>query len=223
MNRIYSILVRGDYKNSTHYQRNVDTTVGYSGLDAVADRLVPEGTDNSFYNYQAEQLVQICRKSRLKATLSTIDPLNTYEHTFGVITPSTFIGALPTGVFIDLLEPDVRHAWAQQSLAITFNPGGVITVNGLPTEFTVTDNITSVVPLADGLSMKMRGTLPGSNFSTIITVGRQPLRDLPTLITSLKTLETVWLARYREYQHSLDVNDWLAAYILNYCEIVDGS
>jgi len=202
MNRVYSILTKGQNKDAQGYQRKVDTTVGYSGLESVADILVTDSTDNSYYNYQADQLVQVCRKSLLKASLAAVDPLNTYEYTFGVVEPSTLIGALPAGVV---------------------NPSGLVTVNGLPQTFTVAEGLTTAIILADGLSMKLRGTLPAASFSTIVTVVRQPTRDLKPVITALKEFDTKWLPKYSDYRHSYDVNDWLAAFILNYCETVDGS
>jgi len=124
---------------------------------------------------------------------------------------------------LDLLEPDMRHTWTYQSLVIVVNPSGLVTVNGLPQTFTVAEGLTTAIILADGLSMKLRGTLPAASFSTIVTVVRQPTRDLKPVITALKEFDTKWLPKYSDYRHSYDVNDWLAAFILNYCETVDGS
>ena len=223
MNRVYSILVKGLQKDSLYYQRRVDPTVGYTGLESIGELLVEDTSDASYYNYQAEQLVQICLKSLLNDSLAAFDPLNTYDHTFDTIEPITIEGTLPTGLSIDYMEPDMRHSWVDYQFDVQIDPSGLATINGVPHTFTNKDNLTSAIPLAPGLSIKIKGAMPGYSFSFILSATRQPWRDVGTLYNILKTLKTTWLPKYKDYRHSLDINDWLAAFVLNYCEVLDGS
>jgi hypothetical protein len=221
MNRVYSILVKGEDKQAAEYQRKVDHTVGYSKIPDLGNELV-QGSEASYYNYQAEQLVQICRKSLLKGALERIDPLNTYAHPFAIIDPVTEIGSLPADVYMDILEPDMRHQWSSKVLAVTVDASaGVAFINGVPAYFTVEDNMTGIIPVMEGLGIRFRGSLPASAFSTSLSLQRQPYRDIKPLYDTLRITPVRWLQQYEDFKNTTDINDWIAAFILNYCEVVD--
>ena len=223
MNKVYSILVRGREKGSSHYRRAVDSTVAYSGWETAGELLVPSSSEASYGNYMADQLIGICLKSNLNSLLASIDPLHTYDHGFGPIKASTTIGALPGDLALNLEEPSFYHTWIDKTIPITINANGAAIVNGVPQSFTTENNLTSLIKLAEGVSMRVRGAIPVVPFNVVVTMARQPSRDLAVMTERLRKLDIPWKSRYADYKNTLNVNDWLAAFILNYCEVVDGS
>lgn len=222
INRVYSILMQGHDPKSSYFQRAVDLSVKSTSLMTLAEALVPPSDNPSYRAYAAEQLVQVCRHSLLAARLGEIDPVNTYANEFAPIVPATAVGSLPAGVVMELAEPDMRHQWVDQLITLSVDPLGVATINEVPVPFTVTANLTSVMPLVEGVTMRLRGILPPSTFSTTISLVRVPQRDLVALLERLRMADVPWLTAYTDYRSSRSVNDWLAAFVLNYCETVDG-
>ena len=217
MNTVYSILLKGVAHDAPLYQRKVDTSIALQEFVGAGSILMPPTEDPSYENYQAEQLVQICRKSRLKGSLEAFDPFNTYEHVFDKIEPITTIGALPPDIYIDILEPSIRHTWAYNAVTLQVRPDGTAVVNGKIIPYTKEDELTTILPVADKLVIKIRGAF-NQPFTTSLLLQRQPQRNIQQLDKDLRALQTVWLPQYEEYRNTPDINDFLAAFTLNYCE-----
>ena len=214
INKVYSILARGSARNAAYYQRKVDTTAGRGRLAAVGKLLVPDTPEGPYYNYQVEQLVQICRKSRLEALLTAFDPLNTYDTGFEPLEPVTAVDGLPGDVQMALLEPYTTHIWVAKAFTVSYIAPDRFTVNGVA----VRAAAGGPVPLADGLAVHFSGDL-ASPFRLATQFVRQPGRDLAPLLTALESADMPWLDTYSPWRHTTDVNDKLAAVALNYCEV----
>lgn len=218
MNKTYSILLRCRVSEAPYYQRLVDGTLNLGETSPAGVALVSPSSDKSYENYQAEQLIRICRKSSLKGLLEAFDTMNTYGDDFDDIEPLTAMETLPDGTTMTLLEADYRHEWVSKDFALTVDPSsGVCLVDGESVEFETTDALTSPVRLTEGLSVVF-GNPPAARFQTSVSVVRQPSRDLRTLMTTLETLPVKWLEKYKPYRDSLNPDDRLAAHVLNHCE-----
>lgn len=222
MNRVYSILMRGTDPGAVDYYRRVDPTVQSSRYPSLSEELVSSTWDMGYQAFAADQLVQICRHSLLAEALQVFDPMNTYEYEFPGTERGTTISALPAGISFELVEPTYGHLWVRARRTVRIDPAGIASVNGVDVPFTSQDNLTSPIALAAGLDLRVRGVLPAA-FTAVVDAVRTPARDLASLVNQLHDSNIQWLPAYRDHRSDLAVNDWLATFILNYCESVDGA
>jgi len=219
INITYSKLLKGVNHGAASYQRKVDSTVGLCRDAVLADILVTPAADKAYMNYQADQLVQICRKSLLNAALQASDPVNTYSSEFMPAAPYSTFGGTPAGLICRLQETSARHTWTALAGTVRVQPAlNTATVDGISTyPINMTDGLSAPITLAGDLTLRLSGTLPTDAFTITTDIARIPCRDMAQLIEDLRKHNIIWLPAFRDYRNSLDINDWIAAIVLNHC------
>lgn len=223
INRLYSLLTRGTGHAADYYQRAV-TSSEISDLTSRADILqilAPAGLDASYANYRAEQLTQLCRKSRLRAELARLDPLNTYNYEFtGVPENLLTVTGLPATLAFDLLEPPEDHQWIARRFAISVTPGqNIAAVDGVEQSLGWSLGISLPLTLDGGLALVLRGVIPLAPFTFYADLVRRPHLDILTLEQQVSRIDGVqWHDPYTEYNSVLEPESRLSAFILNYLE-----
>jgi hypothetical protein len=221
MNRLYTLLLRGSPNTERYARYVVDTPLSaLTGRPDILQRLIPATTDLAYANFCADQLVQLCRKSRFSDDLARLDQHNTYAAEFDQLaTVSTVWAGVPAGLAPYLLEPDIFHNWAYRLLAVTVDPVGMtITINGQPQDLTWSSGTSGAVPTGLGLSLMFAGALPGTAFSCTLQLTRLPRRELLTLDAELTSCPVPWHDPYADGKDAPDPETRIAAFILNYLE-----
>ena len=225
MNRLYTLLLRGTPNVAQYVRYVVDTPLStLTARPDILQRLIPATTDTAYVNHCADQLVQICRKSRFRDELERLDPQNTYatEMTELPDVSTTWTG-VPVGIAPFLLEPDIFHNWVSRTLAITVDPIAMTaTINGQEQSITWAGGASSAIPTGLGISILFSGIAPVAAFSCSVDMMRLPRRDLRSLDADLSGCPVTWHAPYDDGKDALDPETRIAAFILNYLEY-DGS
>jgi len=224
INRVYSLLLEGQSPSRTYYDRKVSPVPNVNFLKQVytGQLLVPSSTDEEYKAYCAEQLIQVVCKSDLLEDLNAFDPLNNYNHGGETVAKATSYTSLPSGLAINLLEPDTRHNWVAKLLTINVSPtADTVEISGIDTQVLGwSGTISAPVILTDGVKCVFNGTLPGTSFGMTASIVRPPDRNIKTLIDTLKHNPLAFRPEYEEYRLSRNVNNWLAAAVMNYCKVV---
>jgi hypothetical protein len=220
INKVYSMLLKGVQPGSSYFNRRCTGSAYHADplWTWLGDMLVPASSGAGYSQYCAEQIVQVVRKSLLKDSLEAFDPMNTYRYEFDVVAPSTVKGGLPAGLYCDLLEPADLKEWVElDAFMVIDSVAGTISVDGVSQDLSwdAAGRQSAVIPVATGLSIRMRGTLASCSFNMHLV--RPPVRDLRALVAAMRDGSIPWHADYSQYKDSSDPDTWLAAAVLSYC------
>jgi hypothetical protein len=144
----------------------------YSPVDkysSLHNMLVP-ASDIAYSSCASEQILQAVLNSSYKDKLYALDPMNTYEHplTFPM---NTAMVALPSvAVGVSIIKESDSFNWISNIFNVQIHPGdSTASVSGLggTKEYTysVTNNLSSKIPLDTGLYVRMTGPIPESDFA----------------------------------------------------------
>jgi hypothetical protein len=187
LNVIWSILAKGN-QPSGEFSRRAPSGI-YKQTETytpVIDSLVPFG-DNLLRSFRIEQLVQLVLSSDLRDRALELDPVNTYEKC-ALTFPAPSSTATPTEMDILFFEEAVEQTEGFLNVHCTVNP----TFMTLTTEFGVetfshTNNLSSLIDVAPGKTIRLQGTLPVSPFSFVITYIAETKTDWPAVIATLES------------------------------------
>jgi hypothetical protein len=131
--------------------------------------LVPP-SDIIFSSCCAEQILQAVLNSSYKDRLMTLDTLNTYEFSlpFPMNIATTTVTTSPVSVTV--LKDGNSFTWVSKEFNVAVDPTALTaTVSGMGRvrnySYSVTDNLSSKIPLDTGLYLRMAGPFPGSGFN----------------------------------------------------------
>lgn len=223
INKTYTILMGRTGGVPVFYKRFIEPNIKLNDkIGYITDIMLP-GDDINYKACLADMYVRTCWKSSLKSNLIAYDPQNTYTCWFDPPEVETLHGGLPAGLSIDLLEPSVEKQWVYKNVLTTVDPvAGTADVAGVTYPLGWTGDISAALPAASGISIKLRGTLPGSTFSVTSSYTRPPTLNLAAIVAALRAKQTTWLEPYSDWKNDHSTEDWLAAFILNYCKTIEG-
>jgi hypothetical protein len=144
-----------------------------------------------------------------------LDPNNTYPRPTDILEEeSTLTSGLPTGIILNVLEPERNLPWVRHDVLMVFD--GVTTV-------TYDDNKTvewgaagTGIMYSNGLQLTLNGVNPGIGFQATAAFTRTPARNLMTLLEELDKIQAlIWDERLEPYKDSTAPGTRLVAYVLN--------
>lgn len=223
INRTYTILMGRAGGTPVFYKRYIQPGIKLNDKIGYITNLLLPGDDINYKACLADMYVRTCWKSSLKQNMLTYDPQNTYTCWFDAPVAETTHGGLPTGLSVDLLEPSAEKTWIYKNILTTVDPvAGTANVAGVDYPLGWASSISAELPAAPGITLKLRGTLPGSTFSIVSAYTRPPTLNLASIVAALRAKQVTWLEPYSDWKNDHSTEDWLAAFVLNYCKTIEG-
>jgi hypothetical protein len=196
VNKIWTILAKGKEVSLSAFGRKVSSNL-YIASDTyieMLDVLVPYN-DNLLRAFRIEQLVQLLLLSSWRTQTLELDPINTYERaTLTWPTAGGFYSSSP----MTILMTSIPAAFVTKGTGIIettciINPAGTITYDGGTSKiFSYSNNLSSVVELYDGITIRLQGPLPVSSFSVNLTWVTELSTDWMGLLNNLTNLNLQW-------------------------------
>jgi hypothetical protein len=144
---------------------------------------------------------------------------------FDITEPSTELYSVPSSLEVQRLENSLyRSDVVEATHVINVDPvADTVVVDGVTYSLGWSDGISEPIKIDSGMSIYLRGTLPGSSFTFTMDLVRMPERDLVAMLADLKTKIIPWDQVLKNYKDSYDFEDRIAAYVLNYIlQVTDG-
>jgi hypothetical protein len=217
INIMWSVLNRG-MTCPTGRQVSAEAYTLVDKYNVLHNTLVP-GADVIYSSCCSEQLLQAILNSSYKDRLNSLDVLNTYEY------PLAFPRALSTmtvstaPVTVTILKDGSAFKWVAAEFNIYVNPtASTASVTGLGKKkdyvYSITDNLTSKIPLDVGLYMRMTGPLPAVPFNVNVKCEVPFTRNLTEILIPVESV-TWYNAEYKK-AYSAEVNPAEKAAILTF-------
>jgi len=189
LNVAWSVLARGQLSGLAQCRRV--TPAAYkadTAWTAVLNTLAPDYRTAAGC-FRIEQLVRLVLRSRQRERLLALDPVNTYEKVELIFPEPGFAHTCPLPLFFaDNNRQDVAFAYSCELLPLALQ---WTTPEGF-TQYTVTDGLTSSLPLSYGKTLKLRGPFvePVYRFDVVYT----PVLEMPwkALREQLRGLHIPW-------------------------------
>lgn len=218
MNRIYSILTRGETSEAVWYKRETSASYRASGRrQHEADIIRLGSADPSYWCFAAETILQAALASCMRSDLFEYDNVNTYLLDAATPGRSSSIIGLPAGADFRLDENPDNINWVRLSVLLALNADlGQASVGGVTYPYTVSGGLSSPVPIGAGTSLRLWGVTSGSH-EMLISLTRPPKLDLASLKRNLDEAGAPWNPKYSSMRSSGDVGEWFGAFILDYC------
>ena len=189
LNIAWSVLVRGQATGLAQCRRVTPTAYKADpAWSAVLDTLVPDYRAVTGL-FRVEQLVQLVLRSSLRERLLAYDPINTYEKALIAYPSPGLAHTCPLPLFFtDSSRRDVSFAYScmLSPLRLTWlTPDGVVA-------YTVTDGLTSHLPLSYDKTIRLRGPFPLAVYQLDVAYTPKLEMDWQALLVQLKTCVIPW-------------------------------
>jgi hypothetical protein len=205
------MLAPGAIEGEVYYRRSTQPEVFYTERDI----LIPNTNEKAYVQFCADQLCRLCQGSKLSEILLELDPNNTYIRPADMVgEESTITSGIPTGVTLNVMEPNRWLPWIRHDVLMVFDGVTTVTYDGNKTVewgLAGTDVMES-----KGLLLTLNGTNPATPFQATAAFTRRPARNLMTLLEELDRIQALqWDARLEPYRDSTAPGTRLVAYVLN--------
>jgi hypothetical protein len=189
LNISWSVLVRGCPNGLAQCRRT--TPVAFKedpAWKAVLDTLVPDYQTVAGF-FQVEQLLRLVLGSRQRERLLAFDPINTYEKATLTFPEPGFAHTCPLPLFFtDRGRRDKAFAYS-----CTLVPGSLQWSTPAQTvNYTVTDGLTSFLPLSYEKEIRLRGPFPEPLYQFDVAYTPVLVLELDELMGRLQALTIPW-------------------------------
>jgi len=196
INKAWSILMKGQPVPEKDWGRRVNATVYtyYDDIEPIIDTLVPYGDQLLRYS-RIEDLVQLVLVSDLRSRFLGVDSINTYEKSvlqFPV--PGERAYPLPTGVqalFYTDKNTYERNGQGIHRFEAAVSGNTLTTPYGIE-PFTVQNNLSSLIEIFPGMSLRLQGPVSGASFDLNMELVARPTTDWAVLLNSLSRIDLRW-------------------------------
>jgi hypothetical protein len=221
INKIWAALSKGALQRQLYQWRRSSTQKYIEGSEQeqVIDVLVPFG-DILLRSFSIDELIKLLLVSDLRQQALDFDPINTYEKsTMERPEPGSTHDSDDIDVFF-MTDPDAFLVQGQGDLIVecVVDPTvGTFTTDFGVEDFTVTNNLSSIITIAEGFSLRLQGAQPVSQYSFKIRYVADPRIDWEHLIWSLSQLNIKWTSEELRETWETDFN-WInrvSAVVLN--------
>jgi hypothetical protein len=197
MNKFWTYLNRGA---TNEFGRGITEDIYHANADMkdLHNLLVPV-SELSYSCLCTEQILQAVLNSSFKGQLESSDTLNTYSRSIPASPPTTYsITQSYPGIDIYLLD-EYADKWAKATFAISLNStlskASISSTLGPATviDFSITDSMSSKIPLSKGFYLRFRGTLPAEPVNISTTATMEFRRNLTSVLADLDKTPIVWV------------------------------
>lgn len=199
INTIWSVLSKGRPIADPRISRGItieayDATKG--GQDPVLPVLVPYA-DQLLRAYHIEEFTGVVLRSVVRDQALTVDPVNTYEKTqlqwpaAGVRTQDLVSGL--QSQFTEDTEVLRQNGTGTFDFGCVVDPAGTFRSPYGVCSFTITNGLSTPIPILPGLSLQLFGTWPLTSFMFQVFVVLPVLVDWSGILTRIGSLQIQWL------------------------------
>jgi hypothetical protein len=196
LNKIWSILARGEFLTPYPYNRKVtqEAYLRNNDVDGLISILVPYG-DKLYRTFHIEECVQLLLMSELRERALEFDPINTYEKSNMVYpTAGEFVDELGSGRVQFFTDEGALRALGTGDVQIECEvDSGAMTLTTLDGvfDYTLTNNQSSEIELRTGLKIRLYGPLPGGTFSFTVSYIDDTFVEWGTILQNIENLKTI--------------------------------
>jgi len=174
--KIWTIPEYGRRSEPFFYERNRE-------MEPILDLFIPF-RDNLLQSFYSEEMLDLLLSSDLRTRTLEFDPVNTYERStmqfpepgFDTDSPVTIVPLVGPTAFTDFGDGILRLICN----VVVATPS--ITTRFGTQNFTMTNNLSSIITLTPGFDIRFQGALPGGDFSFFVEFTADPRVDWEALL-----------------------------------------
>jgi len=195
VNMIWSVLAKGRPISDSRFGRGI-TVDAYAGVEDPALPVLVPYTDELLRAYHIEEVTGLVLRSMVREQALAVDPVNTYEKTVlrwppAAVQTQNLVSGMQTHFTedVDILRQNGNGMFHFDCIV---DPSGTFrSVYGV-CSFTITNGLSTPIPILPGLTLQLFGVWPVIPFTFQVFVVLPVVVDWSGIMARLETLRISW-------------------------------